>query len=167
MFIVVVSPESIEFSVKVHHSGFFCGVHGNHTYVNGIVSSFDHSDSESWSFFWIEEIVVMLGCVVSAPNLRIYWLLPGKSLADGLRIVGSDEETVVMKQITHKVKNFVLYFDHHNHVVKNSYDIVLDPIVVLPKVLSPNKVTHIKKIEAEKVPAFDSKVECMQHDACD
>ena len=109
----------------------------------------------------------MLGCVVSAPNLRIYWLLPGKSLADGLRIVGSDEETVVMKQITHKVKNFVLYFDHHNHVVKNSYDIVLDPIVVLPKVLSPNKVTHIKKTEAEKVPAFDSKVECMQHDACD
>ena len=25
--------------------------------------------------FWIEEIAVMLGCAVSAPNLRIYWLL--------------------------------------------------------------------------------------------
>ena len=52
----------------------------------------------------------MLGYAVSAPNLRIYWLLPRLSLGDGLRIVQSDSETVVMKQITHKVKNFVLYF---------------------------------------------------------
>ena len=88
-------------------------------------------------------------------------------MADCLKIVSSDEEIIVMKQITHKVKNFVLYLDHQDQVAKTYDDIVLDPIVVLPKVLSPNKVTHIKKTEAEKVPAFDSKVECMQHDACD
>ena len=66
--------------------------------------------SQKVGLFWIEEISAMLGYAVSAPNLRIYWLLHGLSLGDGLRIVQSDSETVVMKQITHKVKNFVLYF---------------------------------------------------------
>ena len=106
----------------------------------------------------------MLGYAVSAPRLRIYWLLPSKCVADGLRIVSSDEETIVMKQITHKVKNFVLYFDHHNHVAKNSDDVVLDPIVVLPKVLSPSKVAHIVK-EGEKLPEFYSNVKCPKDEA--
>ena len=70
--------------------------------------------------------------MVSAPNLRIYWLLPGMSLSSSLRIVSSDEEIVVMKQITHKVKNFVLYLDHQDQVAKTYDDIVLDPIAVLP-----------------------------------
>ena len=57
MFIVVVSPESIEFSVEVHHSRFFCGVGSNRTYVNGIVSWFDHCDSESWSFSGLKRLL--------------------------------------------------------------------------------------------------------------
>ena len=118
-------------------------------------------------FFWIEEISAMLGYAVSAPNLRIYWLLPRLSLGDGLRIVQSDSETVVMKQITHKVKNFVLYFDHNNLVAKNSDDVVLDPIAVLPKVVSPSKVTHIDKTEGEKLPAFYSNLKRREDDAYD
>ena len=102
--------------------------------------------------------------MVSAPNLRIYWLFLGMSLSASLRIVSLDEEIVVMKQITHKVKNFVLYFDHHNHVAKNSDDVVLDPIVVLPKVLSPSKVAHIVK-EGEKLLEFYSNLKCPKDEA--
>ena len=138
-FDFVVGPKSTEFSVDVHHAGFFCGIGINQTYVDGQVSWFDHCDGESWSFFWIEEMIAMLGYDVSSPKLRIYWLLLGKSVADGLRIVSSDEETIVMRQITHKVKNFVLYLDHQDQVAKTYDDIVLDPIAVQPKVLNPKK----------------------------
>ena len=133
---------------------FSCGIGVKRTYVDGQVSWFDHCDGESWSFFWIEEMIAMLGYDVSSPKLRIYWLLPGKSVADGLRIVSSDEETIVMKQITHKVKIFVLYFDHQNQVAKAYDDIVLDPIAVLPNVISPKKSIYVEKKEGEKLPAF-------------
>jgi hypothetical protein len=106
----------------------------------------------------------MLGYVVIASNLRIYWLLPGISLANGLRIVSSDEETIVMKQITHKIKNFILYFDHHNQVAKKFNDIVLDPIVVLPKVRSPKKVNYVDKKGGEKLPEFYSNIKCSKDD---
>ena len=61
--------------------------------MDGQIEWFDHCDGENWSFFWIEEFIGMLGYA----RLRIYWLLPGKCVADGLRIVSSDEETIVMK----------------------------------------------------------------------
>ena len=48
---VVVGPESIEFSVEVHHGGFFCGIGVNRTYMDGQIAWFDHCDGENWSFF--------------------------------------------------------------------------------------------------------------------
>jgi len=162
-FDFVVGPKSTEFSVEVHHASFFCGIGVNRTYMDGQIVWFDHCDGENWSFFWIEEFIGMQGYVVSAPRLRIYWLLPGKCVADGLRIVSSDEETIVMKHITHKVKNFVLYLDHQDQVAKTYDDIVLDPIAVLPKVLSPKKVTYVEKKE-EKLPSFYSNLKSSEAD---
>ena len=45
-------------------------------------------------------------------NLRFYWLLLRKSLADGLRILLEDKETNDMASVVGKFKNFVVYFDH-------------------------------------------------------
>jgi hypothetical protein len=38
-----------------------------------------------------------------------------------------------MKQVAHKFSTFVLYYDHHNHVARNSYfkDIVLNPVAIV------------------------------------
>ncbi|CAN6164102.1 unnamed protein product [Urochloa humidicola] len=154
-------PDSTKFSVEVHHSGFFCGIGKNRTYLNETVSWFDQCDSETWAFFCIEEMIVSLGYGMKSGRLKVLWLLPGKDLSDGLRIISSDDDTVVMKQITHKLKNFVLYFDHHNHVGQNFDDIVLDPIAVLPKISSPSKVSCDVKVEVcedddAEIDGFDS-----------
>jgi len=44
---------------------------------------------------------------------------------------------------------------------------VLDPIAVLPKVVSPSKVTHIDKTEGEKLPVFYSNLKRREDDAYD
>jgi hypothetical protein len=47
-------------------------------------------------------------------SLKMFWLLPGKTLADGLRLVSSDSDTNAMAS---RVKNLVIYFDHEDSLV--------------------------------------------------
>ena len=47
-------------------------------------------------------------------KVKVYWLLPSKQLHDGLRIIESDADTLVMKQIVGRVNNFMLYLDQYN-----------------------------------------------------
>jgi hypothetical protein len=47
-------------------------------------------------------------------SLKMFWLLPGKTLADGLRLVSSDSDTNAM---AYRVKNLVIYFDHEDSLV--------------------------------------------------
>jgi hypothetical protein len=42
----------------------------------------------------------------------VYWLLSGKELADGLRIVTNDSNTNAMASVVGKVKTLVVYIDH-------------------------------------------------------
>ena len=68
----------------------------------------------------------------------IYWLLPGKNLADGLRIVDCDTDTLHMTTVVPKFQLFQLFVDHKDM----AFDNVMDDIHVsgtpeLPLVLSP------------------------------
>ncbi|CAO2204400.1 unnamed protein product [Urochloa humidicola] len=90
---------SNDFTIEVHHGGFFCGVGQNRVYLNEKVAWFDGCKAENWNFMGIEEIILLLDYGFGSPTLRVYWLLPGKNLSDGLRIVCSDEETLVMSQL--------------------------------------------------------------------
>jgi hypothetical protein len=91
-----------------------------------------------WSFSRVDEILVVLGYDLGIP---MYWLLPEMDMSTGLRLIESDKEAQIMKQVAFKVKNYVLYMDHYNSIDSNNReDIVFNPIATLPKVISPTKV---------------------------
>ncbi|EEC79499.1 hypothetical protein OsI_20564 [Oryza sativa Indica Group] len=88
----VYNSEDEEFSIEMHHGGFFMGNGVNRAYVDGRVSWFDHCESDSWSLLWVDDFIEELGYEKS-DNTKIYWLLHGKQLSDGLRRVKCDADT--------------------------------------------------------------------------
>ena len=100
-----------QFSIEIQHGGFFVG-HGNmRSYVDEKIDFFDDLEADTWSLLWFDDFVEQLGYQKN-DRLKFYWLLPGKTLADGLRIIAQDKDTNIMASIVTKVKNLVMYFDH-------------------------------------------------------
>lgn len=85
----------------------------------------------------------------------MYWLLPGKKLADGLRVIATDSDTNAMCSVVHCVKNLVVYFDHDDSIAWAPWDDnVANSVAQLPMIISPVKLQHIHKEEDEKLPDF-------------
>jgi hypothetical protein len=129
-----------EFTVQVHHGGSFVGFGHLRSYVDG-------------KTLWLDDMLMELQ-YPKTPNLKYYWLLPGKELADGLRVIHGDADTNAMCSVVGRIKNLVVYFNHGD--TDNSApwdDIVSNPITQLPKVVSPVKVQYREKKE-EKIPNF-------------
>uniref|UniRef100_K3ZLZ1 Uncharacterized protein n=1 Tax=Setaria italica TaxID=4555 RepID=K3ZLZ1_SETIT len=157
----VYGDDSDEFTVELHHGGFFVGQGLNRAYLDQKVSWFDHCEADSWSLLWIQDFLEELGYLKSA-CLKVYWLLLGKDLSDGLRIVCSDGDSLLMMSLVKKVKNFVLYVDHDDTIVGLHWDdIVANPVVSLPKLLNPKKVEVVERSRNEKLPSFYSNLERM------
>ena len=62
---------------------------------------FDNCKVQQWRFSAVQEISVLLGYGIE--NVTVYWLLPEMVLPTGLRIVDSDAETAIMKQVAYKI----------------------------------------------------------------
>ena len=97
---------------------------------------------------WIGEFIAMLGY---EDSVKTYWLLRGKRLADGLRLITREIDTAAMKSFVNTVKNFVVYFDHGETYGNNNWD---DTLEILPKVLSPRKVTVVENKAGESFLSF-------------
>ncbi|CAN6342777.1 unnamed protein product [Urochloa humidicola] len=152
----VYGDNSGEFTIELHHGGFFVGYGSNRAYVDQTVCWFDHCEADIWSSLWIHDFLEQLD-YLKTTTLKVYWLLPGKIFSDGLRIVSSDDDTRVMMSVVHKVKKFVLYVDHDDSIAGiECDDIVANPVCTLPKVLSPKKVEIIGSKHCEKLPEFYS-----------
>lgn len=145
-----VGTDSDTFTLEVHHGGFFLGHGQNRSYVDEKVTWFDHYEAQSWNMLWIGEFIAMLGY---EDSVKTYWLLRGKRLADGLRLITREIDTAAMKSFVNTVKNFVVYFDHGETYGNNNWD---DTLEILPKVLSPRKVTVVENKEGERLPEFYS-----------
>uniref|UniRef100_K3ZCW6 PB1-like domain-containing protein n=1 Tax=Setaria italica TaxID=4555 RepID=K3ZCW6_SETIT len=138
-----------EFTIKVHHGGFFVGFGHLRSFVNGKVSCFDHCEVDTWSTLWLDDMVENLG-YPKTPNLKYYWLLPRKKIAGGLRVIVGDADTNAMCSVVDRIKNLVVYLDHDDTVISGSWDdVIVNPIAELPEVPSP-----VKNNDREKLPEF-------------
>ncbi|CAN6291912.1 unnamed protein product [Urochloa humidicola] len=50
-----------EFTVEIHHGGFFVGFGQLRSYVDGKVNWFDHCEVDTWSTLWLDDMVQELG----------------------------------------------------------------------------------------------------------
>ncbi|XP_066351395.1 uncharacterized protein [Miscanthus floridulus] len=87
---------SNQFSLEVHHGGFFVGVRENCAYLDEKIDWFDQCDADTWSPLWIKDFVEELGYDKESHTLKVHWLLPGKTITDGLRLIETDSDTMVM-----------------------------------------------------------------------
>lgn len=104
----------------------------------------------------MDEFLAMLGYDMT-PDFKAYWLLPGKTLEDGLRVISTRADFEVMKSVVHKVKNFIIYFDQGDTIAGVDWDdVVANPISELPKVLSPRKMSTADRKVPNKQDDSDS-----------
>ena len=118
------------------------------------MSWFDHVEADTFSPLWFLDFARQLG-YQSNEDLKVHWLLPGKTLADGLCLIVSDTDTNVMATCAEDVKNLVVYFVHEDIFSEvNRDNVVANPVTELPKVISPSKVQYVDKNPKEKLPVF-------------
>ncbi|XP_015690620.1 uncharacterized protein LOC107303877 [Oryza brachyantha] len=146
-----------EFTLDIHHGGFFVGSGNVKSYVDERVCWFDSIEADTWSPLWFPDFAEQLG-YQNNMSLKIYWLLPGKTLVDGLRLILSDADTNVMAKCAEDVKNLVVYFDHED--LYN--DVNWDDVVAnseLPKGHQPIQSAVCRKQSYTKVAYFLHKFE--------
>jgi len=123
------------FSLEVHHDVFFVGSGQQRMYINEKLDWFDDYDVDTWSPLWIDDCLGQLGYEISVSSQKVHWLLPGKEVANGLRVVSTDSDTNIMVSVIDRVKNLVIYVDHDGLLNGVNWDdIVMNPKVELPKV---------------------------------
>ncbi|KAM0885970.1 hypothetical protein ACQ4PT_030020 [Festuca glaucescens] len=126
-----------KFSIELHHGGFFCGLGSNRCYLEEKVDWFDDCAAKTWSQMSIDYMLNTCGYPSSSME-HVYWLQPGKTLADGLNFVIFQRHAKEMADASKLVKNLVLYVDHV-HLLKTQA--IADDVVFtcspLPKVVSP------------------------------
>lgn len=122
---------------------------------------FDYYEGETWSPLWIEDFIGQLGYDKNCSALVTYWLLPGLTLAKGLRAISSDSDTLVMVGVTDREKNLIVYLDHHNHIAGINWDEIG---------INPTGISMENK-RGDELPSFysnlDSMDDIMQQQATD
>ncbi|XP_066323556.1 uncharacterized protein [Miscanthus floridulus] len=100
----------------------------------------------------------------SNEDLKVHWLLPGKTLADGLRLIVSDTDTNVMATCAEDVKNLIVYFVHEDMFREVDWDdVVANPVTELPKTNLDN-IRVDQAVDSEDDVLWDSDNEIEEGD---
>ncbi|KAL6650443.1 hypothetical protein ACP70R_009368 [Stipagrostis hirtigluma subsp. patula] len=152
-----------EFSVEIHHGGFFCGQGQNRIYVDDNVAWFDYCEPDTWSLLWVEDFIEQLGYEKTF-SLELYWLLPRQEIGDGLRKLKVDADTNAMVALLPRIRNFVIYLDHKNILEGVDWDgVEVSPNAALAPTSSPKKTVVLKKNEGKQHPSINTKEKDEDH----
>lgn len=81
---------------------------------------------------------------------KLYWLLPGKQINDGLRSLRCDADTNSMVALIPRFRNLVVYVDHQDIVDNINWDeLAISSTVTLP-VMTSQKTTLVVEKRADK-----------------
>jgi hypothetical protein len=113
------------FSVKMEHSGIFCGIGEGLQYASPTVAHIDYCNKDSWSLLWIEDILKQLGYEIDE-KLHIYWCLPGKAICEGLVLIKSDADILQMIRAADNHKTLFLMVDHSDFLRNLREDVTMN-----------------------------------------
>ena len=123
-----------KFTIHLDHNGFFCGLKDSLAYVSGSVDYWDNCNTDTFSLLWIEEFIKQGGNEMTA-RTSVYWLLPGKSMSDGLCLIENDSHILAMMAAVHEEKTLCLMVDHTNFLKDLREDV---PVQIPSKYTCPN-----------------------------
>jgi hypothetical protein len=94
--------------------------------VSSTTECWDNCNTDTFSRLWIEEFIRIGGNEVT-PKTVVYWLLPGKTLSDGLCLIEKDADILAMMQAVREERNLHIMVDHGDFV-RTLRDHVVVPI---------------------------------------
>ena len=120
--------------------------------MQGKVAIFDGCDADTWSPLWLTDFMQQLG-YNHQDSYKLYWLLPGKKLDTGLRIVDCDTDTLSMIAVVPKFQYSKMFGDHK----ELGFEHVQDDIQVtgspeLPPVLIPKYYVGCSNAGSSSLP---------------
>ena len=124
--------------MHLDHNGYFCGLKDDLCYVSGTEDYRDNCSTETFSRLWIEEFIKQGGNEIE-PRTTVYWLLPRKSLYDGLCLIENDSHILAMMAAVREEKTLCLMVDQTNFFRRLREDV---PVQIPSKYMSHTAALH-------------------------
>ena len=116
----------IRFDFTIHHSGNF-EWNPSLEYVGGEVSTMANVDPDLFSHFEIQDICAEARGPI---NSRIYYLIPGGDLEQGLRLINLDDDVTYM---------YKLHAEWPTNEITLYVELEVEPIVIEEPIIEPDQ----------------------------
>jgi hypothetical protein len=94
------------FSLEVHFGGIFVRI-PNLVYEGGDVGFSSNYDKDHLSYFEVKDICKFVG---ASKGCKLYYLIPGVNLVNGLRHIVADDDVLFMSDLHEEWKVFSIIF---------------------------------------------------------
>ncbi|XP_044343151.1 uncharacterized protein [Triticum aestivum] len=128
------------FSVEFEHNGIFIGqgttTNRSYTNIGCTHDAFDYCHVDTWSLGMVKYCLSRLDYDPTDPLVKVYWVLPGKDIMDGLVCVETEEAIAAMVTASKEAKTLDVIVDKENKI-RTLYgdDVILNRCPTLPRKL--------------------------------